>query len=541
MERIVIISSGLAGAKTAARIKRQASSAEVNLLVPIEVEEGSKEGVFGKCNPMVHVSSVLLDAKQLSVIPIASMELDFENKTVYASSPQGSIPIRYTTLIMEIDAAPRLPRAIRGAQNVIPWPLEQAGLVDEWLESYKPQTAVVYGGAHAMSLIDPLVNAGVSVTWARSECAEFDPEFWHVVSKKVEAGAEGKVRVVPMTEAVVTPELIAEGDVRALTCGSEVVEGDVFFWADTPRAVHPIVAEQGVDLDPSGFIAVNEDFSCGLDGVHLFGSAVAVKRAEVAGKSSAPFEASSVDSLITQGRVLSAIALEQPVTWNGSCATSRYQAADSVVFRTGLTQNEAIVAGYDPEFVMFDAAPVLAGIDANAVVKLVCDKATGVVLGAQACGALDAGWIDGVAAGAAVALASNMTVQALSCVDMAAGGMMLNKAASMLSNKLEERIFGITPDELIASREAGSKFFILDLRDQISWRAGHLEDAYNIPFTQLKKRLQDEVPRFTPLVIVSHDSDIPYSIACYLYGLGAKSLYVLDGGMDLWPYDLVKG
>jgi hypothetical protein len=53
--------------------------------------------------------------------------------------------------------------------------------------------------------------------------------------------------------------------------------------------------------------------------------------------------------------------------------------------------------------------------------------------------------------------------------------------------------------------------------------------------------LQDEVPRFTPLVIVSHNSDIPYSIACYLYGLGAKSLYVLDGGMDLWPYDVVEG
>jgi rhodanese-related sulfurtransferase len=391
-----------------------------------------------------------------------------------------------------------------------------------------------------MSLIDPLVEAGVVVTWARSECSEFDPDFWHVVSDKIESGTEGKVRVVPVTETAVLPELSAEGDVRALNCGSEVLEGDVFFWADMPRAVHPIVAEQGVDLDPSGFIAVKEDFSCGLEDVHLFGSAVAVKRAEVAGKSDAPFEASSVDSLVAHGRVLSAIALGQTMAWQGSCASSRYQAADCVAFRTGLTQKEA-VAGYEPEFVMFDAAPVLAGIHANAVVKLVCDKATSVVLGAQVCGGLDAGWIDAVASGTAVALAANMTVQALSGVDMAAGGQILNKAASMLSNKLEERIYGITPDELIASREAGAKFFILDLRDQIAWRAGHIEEAYNIPFTQLKKRLQDEVPRFTPLVIVSHNSDIPYSIACYLYGLGAKSLYVLDGGMDLWPYDVVEG
>ena len=541
MQRIVIISSGLAGAKTAARIKRQAPSAEVNLVVPVEVEEGSKKGVFGKCNPLAHVSSVLLDAKQVSVLPMTSMELDFENKTIHLSSPQGCIPVRYTKLIMEIDAAPRLPRSVRGAQNVIPWPLEQPGLVDEWIESYQPKNAVVYGGAHAMPLINPLLEAGLNVTWARTECPEFDPEFWHVVCDHVQEAAEGKVRVVPMTETAVSAELTAEGDVRALTCGECVVEGDVFFWADAPRAVHPIIAEQGVDLDPSGFISVKSDFSCGVEDVHLFGSAVAVRRAEVAGKSSAPFIATSVESLIAQGRVISSIALGESMEWKGACASSRYEAASCVASRTGLTQKEAAEAGYEPELVIFDAAPVLAGIKEGAVIKLVCDKATGVILGAQASGSKSAEWIEGVMAGAAVALAANMTAEALSAVDLAGGGLLLNKAASMLSNKLAERIFGITPDELIASREAGAKFFILDLRDQIAWREGHLEEAYNIPFTQLKKRLQDEVPRFTPLVLVGHDTDIPYSVACYLSGLGATSLYVLDGGMKLWPYELVKG
>ena len=62
--------------------------------------------------------------------------------------------------------------------------------------------------------------------------------------------------------------------------------------------------------------------------------------------------------------------------------------------------------------------------------------------------------------------------------------------------------------------------------------------AYNIPLAQLKKRLQDEVPRFTPLVLVCAAGDEAYAAAARLAGLGATDLYVLDGGMDVWPYSL---
>ena len=108
----------------------------------------------------------------------------------------------------------------------------------------------------------------------------------------------------------------------------------------------------------------------------------------------------------------------------------------------------------------------------------------------------------------------------------------------MLSNKLAGRYFGITPDEFIASREAGAEFFTLDLRSTPDWRAGHVPDAYNIPHTQLRKRLQDEVPRFTPIVLVAATSDAAWSVACMLGGLGATDLYVLDGGMAFWPHAL---
>jgi len=42
-------------------------------------------------------------------------------------------------------------------------------------------------------------------------------------------------------------------------------------------------------------------------------------------------------------------------------------------------------------------------------------------------------------------------------------------------------------------------------------------------------------------VLVSADGKDAYAVACRLAGLGATSLYVLDGGMRLWPYDEEKG
>jgi len=172
----------------------------------------------------------------------------------------------------------------------------------------------------------------------------------------------------------------------------------------------------------------------------------------------------------------------------------------------------------------------------------VCDKNSHVLLGAQVVARSCCGQADTIANSVSVAMASSMTVERLSVLDFAgAGGEILHRAASILSNKLMYRFYGISAEELMASKEAGANFFMLDLRDNVAWKGGHIPEAYNIPYTQLKKRLQDEVPRFTPIVLISRSSDAAYSAACQLFGLGATDLYVLDGGMDMWPYEVMKG
>ena len=116
----------------------------------------------------------------------------------------------------------------------------------------------------------------------------------------------------------------------------------------------------------------------------------------------------------------------------------------------------------------------------------------------------------------------------------------IHLAASIIVNKIESSgILNITPSELIASVEDDAEFFLLDVREKKEYARGKLSGAYNIPLTELKKRF-NEIPRFTPLVLYSRISGKAFEAARYLRSKGAKQLYVLDGGYELWPFEFGK-
>ena len=57
----------------------------------------------------------------------------------------------------------------------------------------------------------------------------------------------------------------------------------------------------------------------------------------------------------------------------------------------------------------------------------------------------------------------------------------------------------------------------------------------------LEIRLEDLVPPgVTPLVLVCATGEESHAVAARLAALGATDLYILDGGMDVWPYSLDK-
>jgi pyruvate/2-oxoglutarate dehydrogenase complex dihydrolipoamide dehydrogenase (E3) component/rhodanese-related sulfurtransferase len=551
MRRIVVVSSGLAGAKAATRIKRLAPEIEVNLVVPSGEEQSKESGPFARMVESRQVSEALTEARQVGVIKASEVQFDFEQSQVNVRSQRGLLHIRFNEVVLEVEASARLPRSLHAAGNVVPWPLENCFVLDSWINEIRPGRAVIVGGSVALELLAPLLESGLSITWVRTADAAYDADMWDVIERRVTESSNGRVVVEDWTDVRVealVPVLAEDGSVQSLQDGrGGEVAGDVFFWTIPQRALHPIIAQPGVELDPSGLIAVDSHFRSGPEGLYIIGSGVSMSR--LPGKTPGapvPSVAMGEAAVLASARVVAnhlAGFVGENASWQGVAGVFRSCGADVTACKLGLTMDEARTAGFEPEFALLHSSAALYGsADAPVTLKLVCDKNSHVLLGAQVVARSGCGQADTIANSVSVAMASSMTVERLSVLDFAgAGGEILHRAASILSNKLMYRFYGISAEELMASKEAGANFFMLDLRDNVAWKGGHIPEAYNIPYTQLKKRLQDEVPRFTPIVLISRSSDAAYSAACQLFGLGATDLYVLDGGMDMWPYEVMKG
>lgn len=612
MRRIVVIGSGVGAGKLAARVKRLLPGCEVNFIMPeAEVGDAGGSGPFSACLAGRRASRAMLAAREVGVLDAAELSVDLDANTVITGSSRGRLAVRYDQLAMEIDASPRIPRALRGAPNVFAWPCADAtgldGLLAERVAAGGCRAVVVGQGAEALEALRLARAAGATPVWVRTRAASedsanaVDADMWRHAARMARRNG---VEAVNWTGVAMERMGALPGEAGGFAAliavnpdgGDLRVEGDLFIWTSPLVIQNPALALDGISLDATGRIDVDGCLRTGAPGVYVFGTGVSVRRAALDGSVEqavaapaevpgmiraladhlASIDASGVDVLTARG-----VAACPAGDVAGELATDQADSgladeADACPCRLpalGMVHGEGpgvIVAAVghgaaacaraevDIEFSVYatpavsaaptaqraqegqddDEAGAWRGLAAGHAVKLLAAKADGALLGAQVVGR-DTELCAAVVSSASLALRAGMRAADLAQAGLpGVAGELLRRAAAVLANKLAGRYFGITPDEFIASREAGAEFFTLDLRSAPDWRAGHLPDAYNIPHTQLRKRLQDEVPRFTPIVLVAATSDAAWSVACMLGGLGATDLYVLDGGMAFWPHAL---
>jgi rhodanese-related sulfurtransferase len=212
-----------------------------------------------------------------------------------------------------------------------------------------------------------------------------------------------------------------------------------------------------------------------------------------------------------QGRIAASNALGVPMTYSGALGSSVVKIFDATAASTGLTETAARDAG-------FDAGSAIVVKDHHAgyypgareiVLKIVYDRASGRLLGAQAFG--DEG-VDKRIDALAMALQGRLTLHDLEEVDLAyappysSANDPLNMAAFVGANDLSGYSPLVTGPELRrllsdgGSREQGAAPLILDVRNLNEYETWHLRGALNIPVDELRFRL-DEVPRGLPIVV----------------------------------------
>lgn len=78
---------------------------------------------------------------------------------------------------------------------------------------------------------------------------------------------------------------------------------------------------------------------------------------------------------------------------------------------------------------------------------------------------------------------------------------------------------------------------IADIRDEQSFLAGHMAEAYHLTNTSLGKFMRD-IPFEQPVIVVCYHGNSSQGAARYLAEQGYQQVYSMDGGFESWRQSL---
>ncbi len=300
----------------------------------------------------------------------------------------------------------------------------------------------------------------------------------------------------------------------------------------------------GLEIGETGGIKVNEYMQTTDPDIYAVGDCVETQNRITGKKVLAPYG----DLANLQGRVAGEnAASENCVTFPGTIQTGICKVFDYAAGSTGLSETNAKRLGYDDIVTVINASPDKPGFMEGKllVTKLVADKKTGRILGAQCIGP---GNVNRQIAQWAMAIQGHLTVEDMVNADLPYAppfSLAIDHgiaAAHILQNKMKGRMTGTSCAEVHRQVTCGEAPFLIDVRQPEEFEQMRLGIGETLmPLGALRKRLH-ELPQDKEKEIVCYCkiSLRGYEAAIVLEGNGWKNVKVMEGGVMAWPYQREK-
>lgn len=387
---LVIIGGGAGGASTAAEAKRNNPSLNVTVL------QKGKFVAYASCPTPYYIGDLISDIDLL----VARTPEKFR---------EGGIDIQLNAEVIEIDPGKNIV-AIKdgrrfpydklvvatGTQAVIPnMPginlpgvfslrnLENAMQIKTWLREKSAQRVIIIGGGFiALEMSEALHAAGIKTTILHNN--ELPANRWDAALSAVmlkELQTHG-VEFVPNTLAKMI-EKGPEAGLRVIT-DKGFWEGDMVLLAIGVRPDVGLAKSLGLKMGESGAIAVNFAQQTSRENVYSAGDCC-----ESFHKVSRRFVNMPLGDIANkQGRVAGRNIGGKPLAFDGVVGAQSFRLFDLECAATGISEQEAIDCGYSPvSNITWGNAMVLAMGTSPIGLKLIADRSSGKLLGAQAVGA----------------------------------------------------------------------------------------------------------------------------------------------------------
>lgn len=554
--KIVIIGGVACGCKAASRARRKDPTADITI-----IEKGANISyagcglpyfIAGAVPEIDHLMSTsygcLRDSnffesvKAVKVrVNTEALSIDRKRKTVKVvdCDTNNEDEISYDKLVIATGALPVVP-PFEGINLKQVWTLrrpEDARALRETIEAGNADRVTIVGGGRiGLEVADAFGAQAVETTVVELADQVMPGVVDRDIGDYIANVLRGEKVNLKLGEKVLKFEGDDNGKVCRVITDKSVIETDAVLVSVGVRPNVQLAKDAGLEIGPTGAIAVNEHMRTSDPDIYAGGDCVESTNLVSGKKSWVPLGSTAN----RHGRVIGDNVTGGNSVFPGIVGTSIMKTLGISVGRTGLTEEEAKKLGFDT------VVSVSPGPDRShffpggkgILVKLVVDRKSRKVLGVQVAGPGDVvRRIDVVA----TLLTFGGKLEDLAELDLAyappfsAAMDNLHHAANIIRNKLDGLMDGIHPSQVREKMLAGDDFAIVDVRLRGEFEKAKIEDArvVNIPLDEIRKR-ENDIPKGKNIFVLCQLGARAYEGARTIMGLGADKVKVIEGGLNFW-------
>ena len=396
-ERLIVIGGVAAGMSGASRARKLKPDMEI-----LVFEKGGYVSYAGCGLPYLisdKVKSsdrlVIYDAKFFKEKRNIDVFLHHEVKTIFPR--QKTVMIRdiatggqreysYDKLLIATGARPFVPpiKGMDGAGVFTLRPLEDGIAIKEYIGRNSPKQGLLIGAGYiGMEMAESFTEAGMKVTVVEKMpgiVGTMDGEITEIIEQELSRNTVTLLKSKAVAEFVGKNSHLS----RAILDSGEAIAADIAVVGAGLRPNSEIARDAGIEMGKTGAIKVNQRMETNIPDIYSAGDCAEVYHLVLGRNVYVPLGTTANK----QGRAAGENIAGGSASFPGIVGTAIFKTFDLEVGRTGLTEREAKAEGIDYAANVvehFSRAPYYPGVS-KIRVKLVADRSTGRLLGAQMVG-----------------------------------------------------------------------------------------------------------------------------------------------------------
>lgn len=554
-KRVVIVGGVAAGMKTAARLRRLDAEAEI-----IVLERGPQLS-YGACGFPYFISGEVKSMDSFDHTPQGALrdsnyfaavkgidarcgcnvqKIDRVQKCVHYMEKGELKQLSYDVLVLATGSTPvKLPLPNADASGIhsfwFPWDVEA---VDKEIAEGGVKDVVIIGaGFIGLELAEAFVRRGLHTSVLEQQDRLLPQLLDEDMAALLLRDTKNPLLDIYLEERA-GAFIVEKGKVSGVQTDKRVIPAQLVIVAVGVRPNVELAREAGLVIGPSGCIAVNEYLQTSDDAIYAGGDCAENTHRVSGAKVFVPMGSTANK----HGRVIADNICGARKKYPGVLGTAACRFFAQETGATGLNERTARQAGIDFASVVVpgsDRLGYMPGVG-RIVLKLLAEKSSGRVLGAQAVGASVAKRIDTLAA----AISLGATLEDLSGLDLAYAPPFntpienIATAANVLQNKLDGQLRSINPVDFEKNRTQENYLFV-DVRtpaEVAAKRIAGIPSRVNLPLDTLRTADISKMDKEQKIVTACQIDLRGYEAEVILRVRGFQDVYSLEGGMSGWPY-----